>query len=288
MGDKVTNIQLAKNLVVVSCLLVLASCSNAKSRKETKEDIAEFQLTQTSEVGNIFQDCQYCPAMVTIPAGEFMMGNDDFGPIHLVTIKYQLAIAQFETTYQEWQDCVNDQVCIALPQNKRSKVNRDKRPVANITWHDAKNYVKWLSDKTAQSYRLLSESEWEYAARAGTTSVFYWGDELGKNNANCDDCDPAWEGRHPVAGGSQKANAFGLYDMSGNISEWVEDCAWDMSYRGAPNDGSAWIKEECRYRGLRGGSYLSHHQFIRSANRYEMQAKDKHFSLGLRIARDIK
>jgi len=274
--------------LILGSLLLLSSCFNSDSRIESKDEIAEFQLTQSTEVGNTFQDCQFCPVMVTIPAGDFMMGNDDFDPIHLVTINYNLAVAQFETTYREWQDCVDDEACIALPKSKRSKVNRDKKPVVDITWYDAKSYVKWLSHKTGQNYRLLSESEWEYAARAGTTTVFYWGDELGKNNANCDDCDPDWEGSHPVAGGAQLANPFGLYDMLGNVSEWVEDCAWDTSYRGAPTDGSAWVKEKCRYRGLRGGAYITHHQFIRSANRYEMQAKDKNFSNGLRVARTLK
>jgi len=216
------------------------------------------------------------------------MGNDDFGPLHLVTINYAFAVAKFETTNQQWLDCSNDSVCIENPPDERNEIDISKRPVSDITWYDAMNYVKWLSKKTGQKYRLLSEAEWEYAARAGTTSVFYWGDEVGKNNANCATCDPAWEGTHPVDVGAQAANPFGLYDMAGNVHEWIEDCAWDKSYRGAPIDGSAWVEDRCRYRGIRGGSYGSHHQFIRSANRYQFEANDKHYFLGMRVARDIK
>ncbi|MBV1909636.1 MAG: formylglycine-generating enzyme family protein [Kangiellaceae bacterium] len=277
-------------LLAIISIFVLTSCFDSNSRQESVEEIKEYQLTQTYTVGSNFRDCQFCPSMITLPAGQFSMGSEkhDIGPVHLVTIDYSFAVAKFETTYQEWQDCVEDGHCVALARNKRIKTDRSKKPVTLITWYDAKKYVKWLSQKTGQNYRLLTEAEWEYATRAGTTTTYFWGDNLGKNNANCEDCDPAWEGRRPVEGGSQKANPFGLHDTVGNVYEWVEDCAWDRDYsRGAPTDGSAWTEDECRYRGVRGGSYGSYYEFIRSASRYQEEAIDKLYTVGMRVARDI-
>ena len=139
---------------------------------------------------------------------------------------------------------------------------RDNRPVVNVSWNDAKEYVGWLNRKTGrdpelvgQTYRLLSEAEWEYAARAGSTTAFWWGDDVGRNNANCDGCGSQWDNTKTAPVGSFKANDFGLYDMAGNVWEWVQDC-YQNSYDGAPKDGSVWEDgADCAARVLRGGSW---------------------------------
>ena len=131
---------------------------------------------------------------------------------------------------------------------------RGRRPVINVSWNDAQDYVEWLSAQTGHAYRLLSEAEWEYVARAGSSTVYSWGDDIGSNRANCDGCGSQWDYDRTAPVGSFAANGFGVHDMHGNVWEWVEDC-WNGSYAGAPTDGSAWRSGECEQRVLRGGSW---------------------------------
>ena len=131
---------------------------------------------------------------------------------------------------------------------------RGNRPVINVSWKDAQSYVRWLSQRTGHRYSLPSESEWEYVARAGTDTRYSWGDEIGRNRANCDGCGSRWDDEQTAPVGSFSPNAWGVHDMHGNVWEWVEDC-WNDSYVGAPSDGSAWESGECGYRVLRGGSW---------------------------------
>jgi len=138
--------------------------------------------------------------------------------------------------------------------------------VINVTWDDAQKYVAWFSKMTGRSYRLLTEAEWEYAARAGSTTAYFWGDEIGKNNANCSGCGSQWDSREPSPVDSFKPNAFGLHDMAGNVWQWVQDC-YHGDYDGAPIDGSAWAIEDCNDRVARGGSWLLDPLRVRSANR---------------------
>ena len=136
----------------------------------------------------------------------------------------------------------------------------------NVSWDDTQQYVAWLSRMTGQPYRLLTEAEWEYAARAGTTTAYYWGDEIGKGNANCDGCGSQWDFKQTAPIGSFAPNAFGLYDMAGNVNQWVQDCYHD-DYNGAPIDGSAWTSEDCSRRVVRGGSWYYSPLSLRSAIR---------------------
>ena len=146
--------------------------------------------------------------------------------------------------------------------------------------------MRWLSGETGKEYRLLSESEWEYAARGGTRTRYWWGDAIGRNRANCRGCGSRWDDEKTSPVGSFSANPFGLYDVHGNVWEWVEDC-WNGSYRGAPTDGSAWESGDCARRELRGGSWFNDPQNLRSADRYGDTARDRLIGVGFRVARTL-
>ena len=161
---------------------------------------------------------------------------------------------------------------------------RGDRPVINVSWQDAQSYVSWLSRETGEDYRLPSEAEWEYAARAGSTTKYSWGNEIGRNRANCERgrCGDSYRNTAPV--GSFGANAFGLHEMHGNVWEWVEDC-WNSSYEGAPSNGSAWLRGKCEERVVRGGSWDNAPRLLRSAMRYRGNAGDRDYSgVGFRVA----
>jgi formylglycine-generating enzyme required for sulfatase activity len=166
-------------------------------------------------------------------------------------------------------------------------MGRETRPLINVSWDDVQQYVAWFSKMTDRPYRLLSEAEWEYAARAGTTTAYSWGDEIGKNNANCNGCGSEWDSRRTAPVGSFAPNQFGLYDMHGNVWEWVEDCL-HTNYEGAPKDGSAWIAQgDCNNRVIRGGSWIGYAVGLRSALRFWFSADDHGTDLGFRVARTL-
>ena len=232
------------------------------------------------------KDCQTCPPLVMIPAGAFNMGATEMfpfeSPVHRVTISRPFYIGQREVTLAEWDACVADKGCSYSPPDKGA-ADRATTPVTNLGWDDTQQYVAWLSKKTGKAYRLPSESEWEYAARAGTTTTYPWGTKMEKNRANCLGCsDPPSNGLTPA--GSYPANAFGLYDMLGNAAEWVEDC-WHASYRSAPSDGSAWAAPRCQERVLRGGSFNNDPRYLRSASRFKYDFDVRYYTNGFRVAR---
>ena len=163
---------------------------------------------------------------------------------------------------------------------------RGRRPVINVSWDDAVAYTKWLSEQTSKRYRLPSEAEWEYAARAGTTTKYSWGKKIGRNRANCDGCGSQWDNKKTGPVGSFPANAWGLHDMHGNVWEWVQDC-WNDSYRGAPTDGSAWEGGDCSRRVMRGCSWSFSPGFLRATNRGLFTTGDRGVSIGFRIARTL-
>jgi formylglycine-generating enzyme required for sulfatase activity len=240
------------------------------------------------EPGNAFKECANCPEMVVVPAGSFLMGSneyDDEKPPHRVTIRQLFAVGKFEVTFDEWDACVAQGGCTQKPDDR--SWGRGRRPVINVSWDDAKQYVAWLAKLTGKPYRLLTEAEWEYAARAGTTTVYSWGNDIGTRNANCDGCGSQWDGRQTAPVGSFKPNGFGLYDMHSNVSEWVEDCYHD-SYSGAPADGTAWAVSctESR-RVVRGGSWFNLPGYLRSAQRIRVPTEDRNGNLGFRLARTL-
>ena len=259
--------------------------------------VRPYVLTAATEralkSGESFRECaKDCPEMVVVPAGEFMMGSaaderdhyDNEDPLHRVTIARPLAVSKFEVTFEQWDACVANGAC---PHVSDSNMGRGPQPVINVSLDNAQQYVAWMSTMTGRPYRLLSEAEWEYAARAGTTTAYSWGDEIGKNNANCNGCGSEWDSQRTAPVGSFAPNRFGLYDMHGNVWEWVEDCL-HTNYEGAPKDGSAWLAQgDCNRRVVRGGSWAGFPVGLRSALRFWYSTDDHGTDLGLRIARTL-
>jgi formylglycine-generating enzyme required for sulfatase activity len=245
-----------------------------------------------------FKECaKDCPMMVVIPPGRFKMGSPESetgrrpheGPQHEVTIAKPFAVSKFEVTWDEWDACVEYGSCARnIPD---SAWGHGTRPAINVTWEQVQEYVKWFSRMTGQTYRLLTEAEWEYAARADTNTAYPWGDEIGKGHANCSDCGSQWDNDRTAPVGSFAPNTFGLHDMNGNVWEWVEDC-YQSKYNGAPTDGSAVIGRDCTNpvnHVVRGGSWIVWlvPQSARSASR-DNYAKDNLRSfVGFRVARTL-
>ena len=242
-----------------------------------------------------FRDCTDCPQMVVIPAGEFTMGSppseQGAEAQHRVVIATPFAVSKFEITFEEWDACLKQGGCGGYQPGDEGW-GRGERPVINTSWEDAQAYVHWLSQKTGKPYRLLSESEWEYAARAGTTTPFSRGKSVSPSDANydgsVDGSGPSDVNRQrtmPV--GSFPANGFGLHDMHGNVSEWVEDCWQDEYAARTPTDGSAWLEGNCNGRVVRGGSWEDNQVELRSAARTGGNKEDRFYTDGIRIARSL-
>ncbi len=246
--------------------------------------------------GDTFRECASvddCPEMVVVPAGDFIMGSptneegrtNSESPQHKVTIARPFAVSKFEVTFDEWDACATYGDCDR--QILDNGFGRGRKPVINVSWYEAQRYVAWLSKMTGKPYRLLSEAEWEYAARGGTKTSYSWGDEIGKGKANCLGCGSEWDGKQTAPVGSFAANAFGLHDMHGNGSEWVEDC-YHANYDGAPPNGHAWTAGgDCSSRILRGGGWDNSPVNLRSASRGSGTTFIQSNSLGFRVARTL-
>ncbi|MDD5300678.1 MAG: formylglycine-generating enzyme family protein [Gallionella sp.] len=218
--------------------------------------------------GKSFKDCQSCPEMVLIPPGSFMMGVP--GSQQQRTISQVFAVGKYEVTFAEWDACAAAGGCGKYRPDDQGW-GRGRQPVINVSWNDARRYVRWLSQKTGKSYRLLTEVEWEYAARAGTTTVYPWGDAIGSGNANCNGCGSQWDNKQPAPTGSFKANAFGIYDMNGNVCEWTEDC----------------INDNCARRAARGGSWFYDALSVRSTYHTGDSTDARDLDDGFRVAREL-
>ncbi len=232
------------------------------------------------------------PEMVVIPAGTFRMGDiqrigeKDELPVHEVRINNAFAMGRHEVTFEEY-----DQFAHAtgreLPDDKGW--GRDRRPVINVSWRNAEVYVKWLSGKTGKRYRLPSEAEWEYAARANEDTTYWWGNELDSIMANCDGCDARWGGKRTAPVASFPENPFSLFDTAGNVREWLQDC-WHESYMDAPRNGLAWLAEsrgDCGQRVLRSGSWSNGPGDVRSSYRDRESPGYRKDDIGFRLARDL-
>jgi len=239
-----------------------------------------------AEPGTTFRDCPVCPEMVVVPEGSFMMGSNkgdfDEKPVHAVTITEPFAVGKYEVMWDEWEVCVAEAMCDNGPVNEAGGDNgwgKGRRPVIEVSWHDAQIFVAWLNTKVpGEPYRLLSEAEWEYAARAGATTQFSWGDDFDSSKAN--------DGNKLVPVGQYSPNGLGLYDMHGNALEWVRDCYRD-SYSDAPTDGSSVSETSDCLRVLRSGAWSYGPRVLRSSDRYEMPPGDRINILGFRIARTL-
>ncbi len=261
---------------------------------------ASAEIPVKPGLGEFFKDCPECPEMVMVPSGTFIMGSpedevdrlDYENPQHAVTFSKPFAVGRFAVTFAEWDACVADGGCGGHRPSDQGW-GRGKRPVVNANWDDAKAYVQWLSKKTGKPYRLLSESEREYAARAGTGTAFWWGSAITSENAN-------YDGSYIYAGGGErgvyrrktmpadsfKPNPWGLYQVHGNVWEWAEDCR-HLSYDGAPADGSPWISGDCAAHVLRGGSWADDPVDLRAANRVNNYPIHRSNKCGFRVARAV-
>lgn len=262
------------------------------------------------------RDCPKCPELLEVPPGTFVMGADEIEanparnetPRHEVTINGPLLVGRYEVTHGEFRYFVEEsgyepsRGCEIWTINKRAwqsdddkswrdpgyPIDNDRRPVVCVNWNDAQAYVDWLSEITGYRYRLPSSAEWEYAARAWTTTRYWWGDHLPENRASCDGCGSRWDLGRAAPVSSFPGNPFGLYDVHGNVWEWTEDC-WHDSYVDAPADGSAWLFDNggnCKKRMQRGGSSITRPEAMRSANRLRDNPNDRKSNVDCRVIRD--
>ena len=216
---------------------------------------------------------------------------DDETPQHEVRIRRGFRMGIYEVTLGQFKQYIAAAGRDNLLTDDFIKYNSngDRAPVTAVSRHDAQGFIGWLNKKEGtQAYRLPSEAEWEYAARAGTTTRYSWGDAIGRNRANCDGCGSRWDNKRPAPVGSFEPNAFGLYDMHGNVWEWVADC-WHNNYKGAPTDGSAWTSgcgSDVRAV-VRGGSWLNGPRFLRSAYRGWYAPSSRDNNIGFRLVQDL-
>jgi formylglycine-generating enzyme required for sulfatase activity/serine/threonine protein phosphatase PrpC len=227
------------------------------------------------------------PELVAVAGGSFEMGGlataltQDELPKHAVTVA-PFAITRHEVTFAEY-DRFARATGRRLPAS--GELDREDHPVTGISWDDALAYTQWLSRETGKRYRLASEAEWEYAARGGTYTFYWWGNEVGKGNAHCFDCKSGLHPRQPARVGYFRPNPYGLHDTAGNVAEWVHDC-YHPSYAGAPQDGSVWEGGDCGHRVVRGGSFSSPASALRSASRDRLSATQGYDNVGLRVVRE--
>lgn len=262
---------------------------------EFEETQKQLKNSDPDEPGNqLFKDQidskLYGPDMVLLPSGKFRMGDhsgigdDNEKPVHTVTIDKPFALSRFEITFAEY-----DLFAEATNRTKPDDAGwgRGNRPVINVSWLDAKAYANWLAVETGQPYRLPTEAEWEYAARSGNLTTYWWGSKFRENIAACADCGSQWDGKQTAPVGSFPANSWGLHDMTGNVDEWVADC-YEDNYEQAPSDGSAYNQAACKDRVMRGGSWFEINRLIRPASRYRHPQEATRNSWGFRVALDVQ
>ncbi|MEH6471289.1 MAG: SUMF1/EgtB/PvdO family nonheme iron enzyme, partial [Halopseudomonas sp.] len=267
--------------------------SVAQTAATNDSDRPSSAVKPTQRTGEVFKDeiipGVFGPNMMTIPTGKFQMGDlnrngdDNEQPVHEVALKHRFALSEKEITFAEYDLFA---LSTGRPLPTDGGWGRGERPVINISWNDANSYAHWIQQQTGQPYRLPSEAEWEYAARAGSQTLYWWGSEVGTDNAACDDCGSAFDGKKTAPTGSFSPNLFGLHDMNGNVYEWVSDC-YNENYDQAPKDGSSWDVGLCNYRVMRGGSWYDIPRLIRSASRYRHPPNASRNTWGFRLALDL-
>ena len=297
----------AESLQTIATELPLQSLLTATAG-ELQESRHVRPLSRNEEVAlkpaDHFKECKLCPEMVVVPQGQFVMGSieselgstPDERPQHIVNFAQPFSVGRFPVTFSEWDVCVAAKGCSYQPFDQNW--GRGKRPVVSILWNDAKEYVAWLSRTTGRPYRLLSEAEREYVARAGTTTAYWWGELFVTTFANSDagaSQQPSAtiaDLQQPIAGPrtlpvqSFDPNPWGLYQVHGNVYDWVEDC-WNDNYDGAPSDGSAWMSGNCDGHILRGGAYIRNAKTARSGARMWFGPSDRMIYMSVRVARTL-
>ncbi len=254
-------------------------------------DIPRAQIpapAQKLKPGDVFRDCPQCPDLVVVPPGIFVMGSEKHkreGPTRVIRVRRPFAIGRFEVTRDEWLLCVAAGACNHTPDDHGWGTER--MPVINVDHRMVHNYTNWLSTVTGQTYRLPSEAEWEYAARAGSKKNYWFGDDVGENQVNCRKCGSPWSGIGSAPVGSFDPNPWGLFDMHGNAFEWVEDC-WSDTHQGAPQTLAPRTDGDCRFRVIRGGSWYYFSRMSRSANRQKNPAAVKSYWLSFRVVRELR
>ena len=280
----------------------LKATQAAGARREAEKLSAQVAATRSKlqraeiidEKGKLTQKSKKTrePEMIPIKPGEFWMGSDpkldpevqknEF-PRHRIVIKKAFGIGKYEVTFDEY-----DTFALATGRKLPGDEGwaRGRRPVINVSWQDAEAYAQWLSKQTGRRYRLPTEAEWEYAARAGTETAYWWGAKLRKGLANCDGCGSRWDYKQTAPVGSFKPNPFGLHDTAGNVYEWVQDC-WHDNYEGAPKNGLEWKTKECAQRVIRGGSWFGRPGGVRSAYRGGFIPDGRIYYVGFRLVQDL-
>jgi formylglycine-generating enzyme required for sulfatase activity len=246
---------------------------------------APAEAQQARPPGTVFKDCPQCPEMVVVAPGSFTMGelgHTRRTPLHPVTIGYTFVAGRYDVTFDEWDACVAGGGCAGYRPDDHGW-GRGRRPVINVSWDNAQDYVAWLGKTTGKHYRLISEAEFEYVARAGTATTFWWGDAVGQGNADCAGCGSKWDDEQTAPVGSFKPNAFGIYDTAGNVTQWVED-RWNSTYHGAPQDGSAWETGDTLRRVMRSGSWHNNAATQHSSFRNADSPRVRNQKIGFRIA----
>jgi formylglycine-generating enzyme required for sulfatase activity len=282
--------------------------------REQIENLYNLSRNQTRNstltTGQTVTEClRNCPEMVVVPPGQFWMGKRKGQPTDaelakpkLISIGRSLLISKFEITFAQWDACVNDGGCVYRPDDQG--FGRANMPVMNVSWLDVQEYIAWLRQKTGMAYRLLSEAEWEYAARGITSATephtaYPWGDSIGVGHANCIDCGGKWNGKGPAPVGSFQPNRFGLFDMNGNVWEWVEDPFNNDLNDGRPTDGSPYVLPDPDKRKIkaeggdvimhteRGGSWTNHPGGISATWRFWARPGNRAVDLGFRVGRTL-
>ena len=251
--------------------------------------VSSRELVKHREVGTVFKDCVVCPEMSIIPSGTFMIGSTKGRkrelPVSKITITKSLAVSRYEVTFDQWDACFNSGGCSKKPSDRGW--GRDSRPVINILLTDIDEYVTWLTKKTGHIYRLPSESEWEYAARAGSQTEFSWGDQMQTGAANCRGCGTKWSGIKSAPVGQFKPNAWGLYDVHGNVFEYVADC-WSNDHYNIPRNGVAKKTANCLSKVIKGGSWYYLPKVSRSASRVRNDKRVFSYFIGFRVFRELE
>jgi len=270
----------------------------SKSIKKIKVRYKNKVLNLKYKPGDRFRDCDDCPEQVVLPAGDFVMGEKGGGIAKDalavgVSIPASFSISRFEITFASWDACTADGGCAGYRPPDEGW-GRGMRPVINVNWNDALNYVQWLTKKTGQTYRLPSEAEWEYAARAGTKSGYWWGKEAGINQAVCQDCGSIFDGERTAPVGSFSMNKFGLFDTAGNVWEWVSDCYDKQSYQFHKDYPEPFYRiakfqkfDTCS-RVLRGGGWDVMTLGIKPSFRFASSPSNRTNIYGFRVVREIK